>query len=56
MLRFLLKQSGLALLGNFNIKILISLLAFLSFKISVNENIPSVVLQNSRENLHWIRC
>ena len=53
MLRFSLKQS---LLGNFNMTILISLLAFSSFKISVNEYITSVVPQNSRENLHWIRC
>ena len=51
-----LKQSGLALLGNVNMTILINILVFKSFKISVNEYIPSVDPKKSRENLHWIRC
>ena len=51
MLRFSLKQSDLALLGNFKMTILISLLAFYSFKISVNEYIPSVApLKLKRES------
>ena len=56
MLRFSLKQTGLALLGNYTTTMLISLLALYSFKISVHEYVLSLTPQNSRENLHRIRC